>query len=84
MLGDDHPDTGITIHNLGCLYRDDGRHDESRRFFERAQRIWEAKLGLDHPYVVENLTQWAQLLRKTGDDAGAARLEARAATARGE
>ena len=29
-------------------------------------------------YVVENLEQWAKLLRKTGDDAGAERMEARA------
>ena len=54
------------------------RSEESQGYFERAHRIWEAKLDPDHPYIVENLEQWAALLRKTGDDAGADQMEARA------
>ena len=84
VLGKDHLDTGITVHNLGCLYRDQGRYVESQRYFERSQGIFVATLGPDHPAVAENLTQWAALLRESGDDAAAAELEARARAIQGE
>jgi hypothetical protein len=48
-----------------------GHYDEARREFERAQRVFEETLGPTHPFVVENVTQHAELLRRVGDDAGA-------------
>ncbi len=42
-----------------------------------------AKLD-DHRFLIENLAQWAALLRKTGDDAGADRMETRVQALRTE
>ena len=66
------------MHNLARLYRETDRYDESRSFFERTLRIDERALGPNHPFVAEDLEEYAKLLRKTGDDAEASRLEARA------
>ncbi len=78
LLGDDHYDTAITVHNLACLQREMGEYEEARQGFETAQRVFEAALGPTHPFVIENLVQHAELLRRAGDDDGAAELEARA------
>lgn len=78
MFGDDNFDTAITVHNLACLDREMGNYNEARLGFEEAQRVFEESLGPLHPYVVENLVQYAELLRKAGDAAGAAQLEERA------
>ena len=60
-----------------------GQLKAQEQHLRRAQ-IFPAKLGPDHPYVAENLAQWAALPRKTGDDAVAERMEARAKAIRGE
>ncbi len=78
MLGDDHFFTLITVHNLACVYRDTGRFDEAQRRFERVQRFCDEKLTPAHGFNLANLDEHAKLLRKTGDDAGADGLEARA------
>ena len=78
VLGDDHVETSLTVHNLACLYRDTNRLDKARLRFERVQRLWETKLSPEHHYVAANLAEYAKLLRRTGDDAEAARLEDRA------
>ena len=51
---------------------------EYRRLFELARQILVDKLGPDHPFVAENLEQYARLLRKLGEDEEAAALEVRA------
>lgn len=64
-------------HNLACAYRDTGRHAESRRLFELAQRSIEDAVGVGHLYSTVNLTEFAALLRTIGDVEGADRLESR-------
>ena len=79
LFGDDNFDTAITVHNLACLDREMGNYEEANRGFEEAQRVFEDSLGPTHPFVVENLVQHADLLRRAGDESGAARLEEHAA-----
>ena len=71
-------ETLITVHNLACVYRDTGRFDEAQQGFERVQRFCEDKFRPEHAFSLANLDEHAKLLRKTGDDAEAALLEARA------
>jgi len=78
VLGDEHLNTLITVHNLACLYRDTDRLDEAGRGFERVQRFCDAKLRPEHGFSLANLDEHAKLLRRTGDDDGADRMEARA------
>jgi tetratricopeptide (TPR) repeat protein len=73
-----HPNAGIYSHNLACIYRDTQRFEESIRLFEQAQQIWGASLPPEHPFFIENYTQWAELLRQIGDKSGAEQMEARA------
>ena len=40
--------------------------------------IFEARLHPKHAYIAENLEQYAELLSKMGDEAGAAEMQARA------
>lgn len=69
--------TGITSHNLANLYRDTDRFEDAERMFEQAEQIWSESLPSDHPYFAVNNTEWAALKRVTGDEAGAAELEAK-------
>ena len=46
--------------------------------FEQVQLFCESHLRPEHDFAVANEEEYAKLLRKIGDDAEAARLEARA------
>jgi len=58
ILGADHPDTALTVNNLGVLLQSLGRNDEARELFTRALQVFEARLDAEHPHVLmarENL-----------------------------
>lgn len=65
--------------NLATVYRDTGHHEDGLPLFEEAGRIFEETLGPAHPHTVGSLREHAKLLRTMGDEAGANRLEDRAA-----
>ncbi len=65
--------TGLTV-----LYHAQGRYAEAEPLYERALAIWEGALGPEHPNVATGLKNYAALLRKTGRNSEAAKLEARA------
>ena len=77
-IGEYHPETANTIHNLACLYRDSGRYDSARPLFEQAVKIEKEVWGPNHPYVAETLEEYAKLLLETGENAKAAKLTVRA------
>ncbi len=64
--------------NLAGLYHYQGRYPEAELLYRRALAIWEKTLGPEHPDVATSLENYAALLRKTGRDAEAARMETRA------
>ena len=49
MLGEDHPNTAISLNNLANLYRDQGRHAEAAPLLKEAVEIMERVLGAEHP-----------------------------------
>lgn len=49
ILGADHPDTALTMNNLGVIVQKQGRSQEARALFELALGHLEARLGTDHP-----------------------------------
>ncbi len=51
---------------------------EAEPLYKRALAIWEKALGAEHPLVAQSLENYAALLRKTGRDIEAVKLEARA------
>ena len=71
------------LFNLACLYRDTERYAQSEAFFERTLAVDEQALGPDHPYVADDLEEYAKLRRKMGREAEAAELEARVTAIRG-
>ncbi len=60
------------------LYDAQGRYAEAEPLYKRSLSIREKALGPEHPNVAQSLENYAALLRKTGRDAEAARMETRA------
>ena len=49
-LGDDHPDVAMTYANIGILYDTKlKKYKEALDFFQKALKIFKAKLGDEHP-----------------------------------
>ena len=77
-FGPNDPRLAGTLHNLGGLYRAQGRYAEAEPLLKRALAIVEKALGPDHPNVAKSLENYAAVLRKTGRTTEAVKLEARA------
>jgi tetratricopeptide (TPR) repeat protein len=71
VLGPDHPDTALSLNNLGSLLQDEGDLAGARAYYERALAIWEKVLGPDHRDTAVSLNNLGSLLRAEGDLAGA-------------
>jgi tetratricopeptide (TPR) repeat protein len=50
-LGPDHPNTALSLNNLGALLQAMGDLQGARPYFERALAIFTARLGPDHPHT---------------------------------
>jgi tetratricopeptide (TPR) repeat protein len=64
------------------LYYNQGKYAEAEPLYKRALAISEKALGADHPAVADVLENYASLLRTTGRDSEAEKLEARASAIR--
>jgi tetratricopeptide (TPR) repeat protein len=71
LLGPDHPDTALSLNNLGVLLQVQGDFPGARRCYESALAIHEKALGPDHPETANNLSNLGGLLKVQGDLAGA-------------
>ncbi len=69
---------GQSINNLAALYHVQGRYADAEPLYKRTLAILEKALGPEHPNVATGLENYADLLRKTGRDAEAAKMELRA------
>ena len=49
MLGEDHPSTAQTYHNMANVYQAQGKHELALELFAKALRIYQKMLGEDHP-----------------------------------
>ena len=57
LLGHNHPDVAMTLHNLAMLYSQQGDHDRARAVFARAVGIFESSLGPDYPKTARSRTE---------------------------
>jgi eukaryotic-like serine/threonine-protein kinase len=78
LLGPDHPDVAVTLHNLGLFRILIGDHDEARALLERALVIRTDSLGPEHPDVADTVDDLGSVLRELGDLEGARRNHERA------
>jgi serine/threonine protein kinase len=61
----DNPAIAYAYHNLACVLRDSGEHALAESCFVEARSIWEA-LPDRRAEAIENLQEYAELLRNTG------------------
>ncbi len=73
-----------SLNNLALLYATQGKYAEAEPLYQRALGIVEKALGPEHPHVAQSLENYAALLRKTGRDDEAVKLEARARAIRAQ
>ncbi len=65
-----------SLNNLAELYRAQGKYAEAEPHYQRALVIREKALGPEHPQVAQSLENYATLLRETGRNTEAAKMEA--------
>ncbi len=62
-LGDDHPDTLESIHNMGRLLQDQGKLTEAEPYHREALEGSRRVLGDDHPHTLESIDDMGNLLQ---------------------
>jgi tetratricopeptide (TPR) repeat protein len=58
VLGPEHPDTALSLNNLGSLYQAMGEYAKAEPLYQDALRIYRKALGPEHPEtatMIENL-----------------------------
>jgi tetratricopeptide (TPR) repeat protein len=73
-LGDRHPDTLTSIHNLGRLLTDQGRLDEAAELLREALEARRQTLGHRHPDTLASINELGRLLKDKGELDEAAEL----------
>ena len=68
----------IQLNDLAALYEKQGRYAEAEPLYQRALRIQEKDYGPEHPVLADTLLNYAKVLRKTGREGEAAKMETRA------
>ncbi|HEY7416248.1 MAG TPA: FxSxx-COOH system tetratricopeptide repeat protein, partial [Ktedonobacteraceae bacterium] len=75
-LPPNHPDTAETLHQIAMLHETWGNVQDACSFYQRALAVREQALGPDHSRTRETRTAYARLLRESGREEEAARVEA--------
>ena len=65
-LGDDHPDTLTTVHDLAYLFRAQGQYNKALEWYGRALSGRERVLGVDHPDTLSTVYGMAGIFRVQG------------------
>ena len=61
VLGEEHPDTLISMNNLALIFKGQGRAEEAMALMEDCTRMQKRVLGPDHPYTTDSqgtLNEW--------------------------
>ena len=61
LLGDDHPDTAVSLNNIGMLYQEMGNREKALEYLEKALDIWKRLLGDDHPDTIDSVMSLGNL-----------------------
>lgn len=65
-LGNDAPDVGESLNNLGVLSRAKGDYDEAEQLYRESLAIRRAALGDEHPAVAETMNNLGVVLKRMG------------------
>ena len=65
-LGDRHPNTLISMNNLGRLYEAQGRLDEAAPLYAECLRVRRETLGDRHPSTLNSMTNMERLYQAQG------------------
>jgi tetratricopeptide (TPR) repeat protein len=65
------------IYRRAMLRETEGRRDEAVAYFEQSLRLFEERYGRTNPRLARSLADYRRVLAATGDEAGAARQQAR-------
>jgi tetratricopeptide (TPR) repeat protein len=60
-LGNEHPDTLISMNNLANVYRSQGRYDEAEEHHKGALKGRKKHLGNDHPVTLSSMNNLASV-----------------------
>ena len=74
ILGEEHPDTLATMHNLALVLRGQGEHAQARALYEKVLEAWRRILGEEHPDTLATMHNLALVLRDQGELAQARAL----------
>ena len=74
VLGEEHPDTALSMNNMGALLSAMGDYDAARPYYEMALEIRRNVLGEEHPDTANSLNNLGALLDSMGDYDGAPAL----------
>ena len=66
MLGEQHPDTAITLNAIGQALASEGRYGEAMEYYERDLAITVKVLGEHHPSTAITLNAIGQALHRQG------------------
>ncbi|KAK5188298.1 hypothetical protein LTR99_011135 [Exophiala xenobiotica] len=65
-LGPNHTSTLDTVNNLGNLYKNQGKLDESEQMYQRALAGFDKALGVDHTSTLNTVNNLGNLYRDQG------------------
>jgi tetratricopeptide (TPR) repeat protein len=65
-LGDEHPETLVSMDALAMLYDKQGRYDEAESLYRRTLDLQRRVLGVEHPYTLSTMHNLADLLLNRG------------------
>ena len=77
-LGEHHPETLLTVHNMASVYRDMGENDKALKWYQRALSGREMALGKDHPDTLTTVNEMALVFQNQGEYARAVEWHQRA------
>jgi Tetratricopeptide repeat len=75
LLGAEHPDTLISMGNLGATYRHQGRWNEAEKLEVDVMELRKRLLGPEHPHTLRSMTSLAATYRHQGRWNEAEKLE---------
>src|SRR5260370_25413500 len=71
VRGPEHPDTALSLNNLGALYKVMGAYTKADPLYQESLRIRQKVLGSEHPNTAPSLNNLAVLYRDMGEYAKA-------------
>ena len=66
LLGEDHPDTLVSMRSLGLLYRDQGKQAQAESLLTKVIDFQRRLVGENHPDTLETTFDLASAVRRPG------------------